>query len=409
MVCLSCTTSVCRCTIVVMFKKSKRIYADYAAGAPILKEATAEFLRAAHYVGNPSSIHEEGRIAKKELHDARKIVAAFFNAKEDEVFFTASGTESNVLAISGVIENMAEKMGGYATVSVISSTIEHPSVRETLLMYEKKGVSVSWISPKDDGLLEPAAFKAVVNSKTSLVVFHHVNSEIGTVQPVTEIAMVCKSLGNPLIHVDACQSAPWLAVHLDTLRADTISVDSLKIGGPRGVGALIVSRGTNLKPLIKGGGQESGLRSGTENVPGIVGFAKALSLVSLERKEVTKRVSMLRDELSKSIQQALPEIVINGSMKRRVPNNLNISCPGVNADVVVTKLDVLGIAASTGTACAAGEKLSPVVSVISPGDLWRAMSAVRFTLGRDTKSSDISKIKNAYVKAIDYARLSFKE
>lgn len=385
------------------------MYADYAAGAPLLKEARAEFLRVSKYVGNPSSIHEEGRIARRELENARKMVAHFFNTKADEVIFTASGTESNLVAIGGVIEEVALRLGRYENVFVVSSTIEHPSIRETLLFYQKKGVSVQWVVPREDGILDPIFFKAIVTNKTSLVVLHHVNSEIGTIQPISEIVSVVKSAGNPHVHVDACQSAPWIPVHLDTLRVDTIAIDSLKVGGPRGVGALAVARGVVLRPIITGGGQEAGLRSGTQNVPGIAGFARALSVIAKKRKGTERSVLSVRNALLKMIQESLPEVIVNGTLKHRVPNNVNVSFRGINADVVVTKLDVLGVAASTGTACAVGEQISPVVLAIAPQDVWRAQSAVRFTIGPYARISDVKKIKNAYVQAVAYARESFKE
>lgn len=392
-----------------MKKKKVRVYADYAAGMPLSRAARTEFLRVSKYVGNGSSIHEEGRCAKRELEEARRSVARFFNAKASEVVFTASGTEANVIALGGAIEKAAKTRGGYGLVSVVLSSIEHPSIRETILSYEAKGVVVRWIKPRGDGLLDPVSFKDAVNNTTTLVVLHHVNSEIGTIQPISDIVRAVKSVGTPIVHVDACQSAFWIPVHLDTLRADTISVDSLKIGGPRGVGALLVSSGTSLQPIIQGGGQESGLRAGTENVAGIAGFAKALLSVQEKRGKEGKRISLLRDELAKMLKEAVPGLVVNGSLKYRVPNNINVSVTNVAADILVIKLDVLGVAASTGTACAALEEVSPVVSAIAPHELWRAASAVRFTLGPETKKVDIQKIKEAYVKAVEYARTSPKK
>ncbi len=377
---------------------------DYAAGVPLWSVAHKAMIATYALHGNPSSLHEEGRQARAVLDRARAAVALLFNSKSDEVIFTASGTESNVLALTGVIEKAALEKGGYAHLSIVTTCIEHPSVLTTIRAYEKRGVSVSYIVPRPSGIVSVEDIKKVISPSTVLVSIQYVNSEIGVIQPISQIGKMLAAYSEIRFHTDACQAALWMPIHQDTLRTHLISVDASKMGGPRGVGALAVKRGTVLTPLITGGGQEQGMRAGTEHVVGAVGFAATVAHVLGARSQYAASVCVLRDMLIDQIIRAVPDVVVNGSRDKRSPNNINVSVKGAPAELVVAKLDTLGISASTGTACAAGESFSNVVAAIAPHETWRAASAVRLTLGPQTKKADIAYVARAYCEAVQYAR-----
>lgn len=377
---------------------------DYAAGAPLWPVARTAMTAAYALYGNPSSLHEEGRRARAALDHARATVALLFNSKSDEVIFTASGTESNVLALSGVIEKAAAEKGGYTNLSVVTTRIEHPSVLATIRDYEKRGVSVSYVDPRLNGIVSVEDVKKVISPSTVLVSIQYANSEIGVIQPISQIGKMLAAYPGIYFHTDACQAALWVPIHQDTLRTHLISVDASKMGGPRGVGALAVKRGTTLTPLIRGGGQEQGMRAGTEYVAGAVGFAATVEQVMSARSAYVTSVHALQEMLIDHIMRAVPEAVINGSREKRLPNNINVSVKGAPAELVVAKLDALGVSASTGTACAARESFSTVVAAIASQEMWRAASAVRLTLGLQTKKTDIVHVARAYREAVQYAR-----
>lgn len=387
-----------------MKRNKKRIFADYAAGAPITAPALRAFRHAERLFGNPSSYHEEGRTARSALSSARKDVAFFFNAKPDEVIFTASGTESNAIALSGGINQAAKEKGGFQRVHVVTSIAEHPSVRETLRLFEEQGVRLSYVPLKSDGRIDLNMFAECIQEDTALVSLHYVQSEIGVIQPIRKAKEIIDSKGSAaLFHIDACQAAPWLPLHVDSLGADLVSIDSVKVGGPRGMGALFIRRGTKISPLFGGGGQEGGLRSGTENVPGAVGFSVALLSVVKMRKKRGAHLVPLRDELIKGV-LSVPETCVNGSMKERVPNNVHVSALNAPAELVVSKLDALGVSSSTGTACSAKEDGSAVMRLIAPDEVWRAKTSIRLTLSPQATRKDIIRIVDAYQKAVFYAR-----
>lgn len=377
---------------------------DYAAGAPLWSGVSRAMTAACALYGNPSSLHEEGRQAQRALERARAVIASLFNNKSDEVIFTASGTESNALALTGVIEKAAIERGGYAHVSIITTCIEHPSVLATIRYYEQRGSLVCYLTPQRNGIISVEDIKKAISASTVLVSVQYANSEIGVMQPISQIGKILETYPTIYFHTDACQAAPWVPVHQNTLRAHLISVDASKIGGPRGVGALAIKRGTALAPLVRGGGQEQGMRAGTEYVAGAVGFAAAVEHLTSMRSTYVASVQILRDMLIDHIVRLVPDVVINGSRDKRLPNNINVSARGARAELVVAKLDALGIAASTGTACAAGESLSTVVASIAPQEIWRAESAVRLTLGPQIKKKDIARVARSYYEAVCYAR-----
>ena len=340
-----------------------RIYLDYAA--------TTE------KTGNPSSIHQEGVRAKKMLEIARRKTASFFGARPEEIIFTSGGTESNNLAIFGAIG-----AGGHA----ITTAIEHSSILECFRELEKRGVKVDYLPVNGEGILELKTLEKALRPNTALVSVGYANSEIGAVQPIREISKILSD--SVIFHTDASQALLYLNCEKETLGADLITVDSHKIYGPFGVGTLFIRRGVNLKSLMFGGGQENGLRPSTENLPAIIGLAEALKLAKKNREKESKRLVSLRDFFITEIEKEIPEAILNGNRQVRLPNNINFSFPNVEAEFLALRLDAAGIAVATKSACLKNERESYVIKALG-GDSRRATSAIRFSLGKDTKKSDL--------------------
>ena len=341
-----------------------RIYLDYAA--------TTE------KTGNPSSIHQEGVKAKKMLEIARRKTAAFFGARPEEIIFTSGGTESNNLAIFGAIG-----VGGHA----ITTTIEHSSVLECFRELEKRGVKVDYLPVNKDGILELKTLEKFLRPKTALVSIGYANGEIGAVQPIREISKILSD--SVIFHTDASQAPLYLNCEKETLGADLITVDGHKIYGPLGVGALFVRRGIKLKPLMFGGGQENGLRPGTENLPAITGLAEALESAKKNREKESKRLAALRNFFIAEIKKKIPEAILNSSVVAGLPNIVNFFFPSKEAEFLALQLDAAGIAVATKSACLKNERESYVIKALS-SDSRRATSAIRFSLGKDTKKTDLA-------------------
>lgn len=368
----------------------KRIYLDHAAATP-QEVRVSEIVRkiGEEAYGNPSSIHKEGVLAKKILEEAKRNVADILHAHSDEIIFTGGGTESNNLAIFGAVVN-PEKA------HVIVSSIEHPSVLECVRELERRGAEATYLPVSVDGIISLKSVKDALRKNTVLVSVMYANNEIGTIQPVAEIAKVIrqhnKAGGTALFHTDACQATNYLDINVLRLGVDIMTINASKIYGPKGIGALYFKRGlTSLKPVIFGGGQEGGLRSGTENVAAIAGFSEALTLTEKTKEKESARLAKLRDFFIHEILTKIPDTVLNGSESERLPNNVNISFLGADAEEIVIALDARGVAASTGSACAnisRDGKVSNAVLALD-GDRIRAMGSVRFTLGRGTKKEDV--------------------
>jgi cysteine desulfurase len=378
-----------------LFKK--RVYADAAAATLLTGRSRRELERLLGLYGNPGALHKEGVAAKKELEAARRSVADSIGAHPDEIIFTASGTEANNLAIQGACSSKK----GHA----ITSAIEHQSVLEPLRMLQGSGVAVTELAVNQEGLLDPKAVAEAVLPETSFVSIQLVNSEVGAIQPVREIIKELRRKGQKIIfHTDAAQAPLWLPLRVDRLGVDLLSLDAQKLGGPKGVGALYVRRGTPLIPLLLGGKQESGLRAGTENVALAGAFAVALADAQRSAEECTKKTADRRDYLWAQIKASIPDAILNGPADRRVANNLNISIPGLEAEMAVISLDALGVAASTRSACSAGEEEpSHVIKAlgISPE---LAGTAIRFTLLPDISKSQCRAIAKALVETANRYR-----
>lgn len=344
----------------------KRIYLDYAAATPVdekVKEAMEPFW--SKEFANPSSIHQEGKKAKEVLESSRKAIASLIGAKPGEIIFTSGATEANNLAIFGSARG-----------DVITTTIEHPSILEPIKKLEKEGREVTYLKVGEDGIISPEDVRRALRQETVLVSFGYASSEIGTIQPIAEIGKMLKN-HNCLFHTDASQAAGFLNLNPQYLGVDLMSVNGAKIYGPKGIGFLYKRRGVELSPLISGGGQEEGVRAGTENIPLIAGLAKAFELSEKNKKEESRRLSDLRDYFIASLSEKIPGVKLEGHPARRLPNNVNISVAGLDPEALVISLDQKGIAASTGFACASSH-------------LYKShQNSLRISLGRDTKKEDL--------------------
>jgi len=376
-------------------KRKKRIYLDNAATTPIDSRVLSVMEKTAREIyGNPSSLHKEGILARNVLTDSRKNIADILHANPDEVVFTSGGTEANNLALFG---SVSKPVGSH----IVVSTIEHPSVLECVKELEYRGAEVSYIAPDEKGITSPRAVKDALQKNTVLVSVMYANNEIGTIQPLSEIAKTIRVFRGdkifPVFHTDACQATNYLEMNVLRLGVDLMTFNSSKIYGPKGIGALYVKRGTKLSEQVFGGGQERGIRSGTENVAMVKGFSEAMrSTLKMKEKE-TIRLAKLRDYFISSVLKTIPGSILNGDSVKRLPNNANISFPEKDGEEMVIALDARGIAVSTGSACAniaRDGKVSHVMNAL--GALKpRAVGAVRFTLGRETKKEDLDYVLNA--------------
>jgi cysteine desulfurase len=369
----------------MLLAQMTRIYLDHAATTPARAEVVAAMMP---LLGgyNPNSLHAEGRAARAAVDSARVAVARVLGATPREIVFTGGGSESDVLAIVGAAR-AARGRGRH----VVTVATEHHAVLHAVDVLERDGWRVTRLPVNQRGLVDPAAFEAALTPETTLASVMLANNEIGVVQPVAELARVARKRG-VLLHTDAVQAAGWLPLDVETLGVDLLSLSAHKFHGPKGVGILYVRRGTALEPQIVGGGQEHGLRAGTENVPGIAGFAVALTLADGERSATAVRVAALRDRLADGIVSTISDVVVNGAGAPRLANNLSVAFAGVPSDALLIRLDLEGIAASAGSACAAGSlEPSHVVAAIGLDERYR-LGVIRFSLGRDTTASQIDDV-----------------
>ncbi|MFA5133368.1 MAG: cysteine desulfurase family protein [Patescibacteria group bacterium] len=369
----------------------KHVYLDHAATTYLRKEvlnAMAPYFY--NEYGNPSSFHSVGKKSKDAIETARFAVAKILNCRSAEIIFTGGGTESDNLAILGAARANKEK-GKH----IITSKIEHPAILDACKALEKEGFEVSYIPVDKMGIIKLEEFKKALRSDTVLVSIMYANNEIGTIQPIKEAAKIIREhrqknkTAFPSFHTDACQAAGALDLDTVKLGVDLLTINGSKIYGPKGIGVLYVKKGINLQPLIYGGGQEQGIRSGTENVPSIIGLAKALEMAQSEKEKENIRISKLRDALISGIIKKIPRAFLNGDPKKRLPNNANLSIPKVEGEAMVLYLDSKGIYASTGSACSSRSlKPSHVLLAIGLNDEM-AHSSLRLTLGKKTTREDI--------------------
>lgn len=373
------------------------LYLDYAAATPLRPEVAQVIITAfTEQYANPSATHAAGRVAREVLEAARTRLARTLQVRPADVIFTGSGTESNNMAISGVLEAQLRAGCTPPELHVITSNIEHPSITETLRHWRVRGVQVTELPVNEFGLLEVEAVRAALSPQTVLITTAYVNSEIGTIAPVRKLARLVESYNSKhkarvWLHVDAAQAPLWLPCALNQLGADLVSLDAGKCYGPKGVGVLAWRHGVSLAPVLFGGGQERGLRSGTENVPLILGAVKALIMAQEGYAARAAAVTPVRDAAIKQL-TSLPGVMLNGHQTERVANNINVSIEGVDGEFAAVTLDVAGIACATKSACGSGKGSgSSVVRALS-GDTERALTSLRFSLGEDTTLADINRL-----------------
>ncbi len=360
----------------------KRIYLDHAATTPIDSEvanAMQPFLT--EQFGNPSSLHQEGKQARLALEEARAKIATFLHAQNEEIIFTGSGTESCNLAIVGVAYAQKEK-GKH----LITTKVEHHAVLESFEYLEKQGWQITWLDVDEFGMVNANDVANAITDQTVLVSIIMANNEVGSINPIKEINRRAKQKNpNVLVHTDACQATGYLKLDVKSLGVDLLTINASKIYGPKGVGVLYKQKLVKLDPVIHGGGQEKGLHSGTQNVPAIVGFAKAVELINLEPESIKE----LRDEFIQLLQKEIPSIVVNGHLEKRLPNNVNVSIPAVDGETLVIFLDQKGIACSTAAACTTASTEPSHVLLAMGKTEEEAKSSLRFTLGKSTTKEDL--------------------
>lgn len=376
-----------------MKRAQKRIYLDYASATPLRAEARRAMERFFDVdFGNPSSLYEEGVAAKHALAGARQDVARLLGVKTEEVVFTSGGTEANNLALRSVAELFKGKPA-----HIITTTVEHPSILETCRALEKEGVAVTYLSVDEHGLVAPESVGNAITQDTVLVSIMYVNNEIGTIQPIRDIVRevtrrkTALGIERLFVHTDAAQAGNYLTLKVQSLGVDMMTLDAAKVYGPKGVGALFVRSQVALTPVLFGGGQEKGIRPGTENIAGIVGFAAALSAVQEESEKETARLTSLRDYAIEAILERIPGACLNGDMERRIANNINICIPGLDAEFAVMQLDAAGIACSSASACKnlSDASYSYVIEALGTRGEKCKESSLRFTLGNSTTKREI--------------------
>jgi cysteine desulfurase len=343
--------------------------------------------------GNASSLHSFGTEAAEALSEARKQVADAIGALPEEIIFTSGGTESDNLAIRGVVPYNAGKK------HIITSAIEHPAVLNTCDYLESLGHEVTYLPVDADGIVDAGKLEASIKENTVLISIMHANNEVGTIQPIEKISGIAKE-HNIYFHTDAVQSVGKIPVNVDDPGVDMLSISSHKIHGPKGVGALYVRKGTNISPIVFGGNHEKGMRSGTENVSGIVGFARAME-IAVERLEAdSEHMTKMRDSLISRVFDTIPDVRLNGHPSVRLPNNVNMSFKYVEGESMLMMLDMQGVAVSTGSACSSKSlKASHVLSSLKIEDDF-IHGSLRISLGRENTMEDIDYVVNALQETI---------
>jgi cysteine desulfurase len=374
------------------------VYLDNNATTPIDPAVAAkmtEFM--GDHFGNPSSLYPIGRQAKEALTEAREHVALSLGAQKGDIIFTGSGTESDNQAVLGVLDALPDKK------EFVTTTIEHPAVQETAVYLERKGYRVTYVPVDKTGLLDLNALRDALTPQTALVSVMHANNEIGTIQPIAEIADLVHEKG-ALLHSDAVQSYGKLAWGVDDLGVDLLTVSAHKIYGPKGVGALYVRRGTPIRPFIHGGHQERGFRAGTENTIGIVGFGEAARILPDKMAADKPRLEALAARLREGLEAKIPKIHFNGHPRRRVPTTLSYSFLGLEAEAILLGLATRDVCVSTGSACSEdSDEVSHVLKAIGLRPEF-ARSTIRMSLGRFNTEKDVDTVLTFLPELVDKLR-----
>ena len=378
------------------------IYLDYSATTPVdarVIDAMAPYFSASF--GNPSSVHRYGQVAEAAVDSARETVASILHCMPEEIIFTSCGSESDNLAIRGVAYAMREKTGAQW---ILASRAEHPAVTKTLIHLEKyEGFLVEWLDVDGHGRITPEIVSKAICENTAIVSVMYANNEIGTINPIREIADICRTNHVPF-HTDAVQAAAYLPVDVQTLGVDLMSLGAHKFYGPKGVGALYVRKGTPLVSHLTGGGQEFNLRAGTQNVPYIVGFAEALRLTNEEREQRVTHVKPLRDRIIGTVLETIPDSRLTGDLEARLPHHASFAFRDVDGNLLLTLLDAAGFACSSGSACKTGNpEPSEVMNAIGLSRDW-GLGSLRVTLGIHTTPVDVDAFLNVLPGLVEKAR-----
>jgi len=377
-----------------------RVYFDYNATTPLSPDATEVVVRTTREVfGNASSVHLFGQQAKATLDDARSAVAALINGDPSEVVFTSGGTESDNFAIRGV----AEALEALGRRHLVASAIEHEAVLNTLRALARRGWTVTLLPVDQSGITSAAALREAITDRTAVVSVMHANNEIGTIQPIAELAAVAHERG-ALFHTDAVQSAGKIPIDVRALGVDLLSLSAHKFNGPKGAGALWVKRGTRMLPILTGGKHERNRRAGTENVPAIAGFGTAALLAAGKLTAESVRLAALRDRLEAGILRSVPGTAVNGTVRPRVPNTTNISFDRVEAESLLIALDLEGVAVSTGSACSSGT-LEPSHVLKAMGlPAHRTQNSLRFSLGLYSTDEEVDFVVGVLPRLVEKLR-----
>lgn len=377
----------------------KRIYMDHASTTPMAPEVIEAMAAAfVEIFGNASSLHQPGLSARAALEEARERVAGLIGAEAGEVYFTSGGTESDNLAIRGAA--LANRDRGR---HIITTTIEHPAVLEPCKALEKEGFEVTYLPVTREGLVEVEALEAAIREDTILISIMHANNEIGTIQPIAEAGEIARSRGI-VFHTDAVQTVGKIPAKVDDLGVDLLSISSHKLHGPKGVGALYIRKKTPIEPIIFGGGHERGMRSGTENVPGIVGLAAASELAERNLEGEMVRISGMRDRLADYVLERVEDTWVNGSRTKRLPNNLNLGFSFIEGEALLLRLDAKGIAVSTGSACSSKKTVASHVLTAIGLRPQEAHGSLRVTLGRENTDEEVDRVGEAIVEVAESLR-----
>lgn len=379
-----------------------RIYLDHNATTPLdpaVLDAMLPFLREGF--GNASSFHAAGREARAAVEQAREQVACLIHAEAREIVFTSGGTEADNHALRGVVEMARGRAGG--TPHLITTAIEHPAVLNTCQHLEKQDTQVTYLAVDAHGRVSVEGLRAALTPRTVLVSVMLANNEIGTLQPVAELAPLARGQG-AAVHTDAVQAIGRVPVDVDALGVDLLSLSGHKIYGPKGVGALYIRRGTRIAPLILGGHQERRRRGGTENVAGIVGLGRAAELALQRLGEVAEREARLRDRLEQGLRERVPHIRVNGHPTERLPNTLNVGFRFVEGEALLMNLDLEGVAVSTGSACSSGD-LEPSHVLTALGvPVEEAHGTLRFSLGKGNTAEEVDRAIAAVARVVEKVR-----
>jgi len=381
-------------------------YLDHAATTPMRPEAIEAMTAELGELGNPSSLHAVGRRARRVVEESREIIAEAFDARPSEVVFTSGGTEADNLAVKGVY--WARRAADPARTRVLAGSTEHHAVLDAVeWLGEHEGAKVEWLEVDEAGRVRPETLEKALGpdggADVALVTVMWANNEVGTVQPVAELAAIARAQGIPF-HTDAVQAAAQLPVAFAASGAHALTITGHKLGGPIGVGALLLAKGLDPVPVLHGGGQERDVRSGTLDTPAIAGFAAAVQATAADLEKDARRLAALRDRLIHAVHTAVPDAQLNGDPADRLPGNAHFSFPGCEGDALLMLLDARGIECSTGSACSAGVSQPSHVLLAMGADPDSARGSLRFTLGHTSTDADVTALAEAIGPAVERAR-----